>query len=50
MKKLFKTAGLYILIVILVIVFAQSYLFNKPTTKKLNFNQFVSQLEAEKIK
>lgn len=50
MKKLFKTAGLYILIVILVIVFAQSYLFNKPTTKKLNFNQFVSHLEAEKIK
>jgi len=50
LKKLFKTAGLYILIVILVIVFAQSYLFNKPTTKKLNFNQFVSHLEAEKIK
>ena len=50
MKKLLKTAGLYILIVILVIVFAQSYLFNKPTIKKLNFNQFVNYLEAEKIK
>lgn len=50
MKKLLKTAGLYILIVVLVIVFAQSYLFKKTTTKKLNFNQFISSLEEGEVK
>ncbi len=50
MKKLLKTAGLYILIVVLVIIFAQSYLFKKPAIKKLNFNQFISHLEEEKVK
>ena len=50
MKKLLKTAGLYVLIVVLVIVFAQSYLFSKSDVKKLNFNQFIESLETEKVK
>jgi len=50
LKKLLKTAGLYIIIVILVIIFAQSYLFSKPVAKKINFNEFISYVEDGKVK
>ncbi|MDI6822425.1 MAG: ATP-dependent zinc metalloprotease FtsH [Actinomycetota bacterium] len=50
MKRFFKSAAFYFLIVILILFLAQSYLFNQKPTQKLTLNKFIAQVEAGKVK
>ncbi|MDI6689508.1 MAG: ATP-dependent zinc metalloprotease FtsH [Actinomycetota bacterium] len=50
MKRFFKSAAFYFLIVILILFLAQSYLLNQKPTQKLTLNKFIAQVEAGKVK
>jgi len=50
LKRFFKSAGFYFLIVILILFLAQNYLLNQKPTQKLTLNKFIAQVEAGKVK